>query len=58
MSTFEVWLTMGGRGWYVWGALGMTLLALLAEWWVLRLQWRALLRPSQDDTWDMGLESS
>jgi hypothetical protein len=25
---------------------------------VLRLQRRALLRPSQDDTWDMGLESS
>jgi heme exporter protein CcmD len=58
MSTLEVWFSMGGRGWYVWGAVGVTLLVLLAEWIVLARQRRALQRPAQDQAWDIGLESS
>ena len=42
-STF---FDMGGRGFYVWGAYGVTLIVMFAECWLLRQRTRTLARRS------------
>jgi len=32
------WLSMGGRGAYVWSAYGITAVVLIFNWWLLRHQ--------------------
>ena len=35
-SGLSGWLHLGGYGLYVWGSYGVTLVAMLADWWFAR----------------------
>jgi len=41
------WLSMGGRGAYVWSAYGITALVLIVNWWLLRHQLNTAKRKSK-----------
>jgi heme exporter protein D len=39
-GSFENFLNMGGYAWFVWGSYGVTVVALVAEVWLLRARRR------------------
>lgn len=41
--SWQDFLAMGGHGLYVWGSLGVVLLALVLEWWAISRQTQAAL---------------
>lgn len=52
-SSWSAWLTMGGYGLYVWGALGMSLLLPALEWVALwRRRRAALAAAAQHGAWE------
>ncbi len=41
--SWQDFLAMGGHGLYVWGSLGVVLLALVLEWWTISRHTQAAL---------------
>jgi heme exporter protein CcmD len=55
-ADWPAWLTLGGLGAFVWGAYGLTLLALLADAWAARRTGRRGEAPRNFD--DLDTETS